>query len=206
MAWLSPFKLGRPGYEISFDLNPAAMDLDEGPIDAVYRNVAGDLKRSIIKASAPTIRIQSNYLLKAQRDQFAALTAVDDTFLSFLTRDDWAVLLERNLPLTTNTVQVRNSSATKLDQALLAVPTTGHITITGVFDNPAGTGTNYYSGGSYDGASRTITLGTPLGGTTNPCYVSYTYKGWLVAMRRLPQRFAGGWVDRSTYDIELVGA
>ena len=57
-----------------------------------------------------------------------------------------------------------------------------------------GTGTNYYTGGSYDDASYTITLGTPLP-TSSPCYVTYSYTGWLVSMSEIGAQFVGGQVD-----------
>lgn len=205
MAWLSQFKLGRPGFEILFDLNPESMTIDEAPVDAVYRNVAGDMKRSIIKVSAPTIKISSSYLLKPQRDQFASLAGIADTFLSFQTRDDWQVKLDQNLPLTTTTVKIKNTSATRLDQALVAAGFPSQITINGVFITADGSGTNYFTAGSYASATRIITLGTPLPNAVQPTYVTYTYKGWLVIMQRFPHIVRGGWVDRFQYDFTLEG-
>lgn len=206
MPWLSQFKFGRPGYEYLFDLNPEGLMIDEGPIDVIARNVAGDLKRSIIKASAPTIKVNSSYLQKAQRDQFASLASMADSHLSFQTRDDWQKLLERNLPLTTITVPIQNTSATRLDQALVAGGFSSQITINGVFIVADGSGTNYFTGGSYASATRVITLGTTLPNAVQPVYVTYTYKGWLVVMRKLSHRIQGGWIDRFQYDFQLEGA
>lgn len=205
-AWLTYFLLGRPGYEYSFDVNPSAMSIDDGPVDVLHRNLAGDLKKSIIKPSAPTLRVNSNYLTKAQRDQFASLACIADTFLSFQTRDDWNLLLELDYPSTTTTVVIQNSSATRLSAALAAAGFSGQITITGVFTVASGSGTNYYTGGTYADATRTVTLGTPLADATSPVYVSYTYKGWLVNMHRMAHTAQGGGVDIFQYDFEMVGA
>lgn len=206
MAWLSQFKLGRPGYEYSFDFNPAAMTFDEQPVAVLNRNLAGDLKKAFLKTSAPVLKINSNYLTKAQRDQFASLLSVTDTFLSFQTRDDWQVLLERNIPTTTTSVAIQNNSATRLSAALVAAGFSGQITINGVYRVADGSGTNYYSGGSsYADATRILTLASALP-DTSPVFVSYTYKGWLVDIKSIPAQMQGGWIDKFTYDFELVGA
>lgn len=206
MAWLNQFKLGRPGSEYAFTLNPEGIDIDEGPVDSIYRNLAGDAKRSVLKTSAPNIRISSSYLLKAERDILASMPGITDTHLSFQCRDDFQVILEGDIPTTTGSVYIQNTSATRLSAALVAAGSSPSIAIVGVYDNAAGTGTNYYSGGSYDSATRLVTLGSVLPSITVPCYVTYTYTGWLVVMKRLPHKYQGGWVDRATYDFELVGA
>ena len=46
--------------------------------------------------------------------------------------------------------------------------------VVGVWDNIGKTGTNYYTGGSYDADTGRITLGTPL--TTDTPYIEYKYK------------------------------
>jgi len=206
MPWLSQFKLGRPGYEVLFDVNPEGMDIVEQPIDVVTRNIKGHMKRSIIKTSAVSIKISSSYLLKTQRDLFASMAGISDTFLSFQTRDDWAVMYEYNLPASVSSVIIQDTSVTKLSAALVAVGSSPSVTITGVFLNPAGTGTNYWTGGSYNSATRAITLGTSLPTATAPVYVTYTYTGWLVMLKSLNHRIQGGWMDRFQYDFELVGA
>jgi len=206
MPWLNQFLLGRPGFEYAFDINPEALDIVEQPIDVITRNVAGHLKRSIIKTSAVSIKLSLSFLLKTQRDQFASLAGISDTFLSFKTRDDWKMLAEYNIPASTTSVIIQQTSATKLSQALVAAGAAASITIDGVFLNPAGTGTNYWTGGSYNSSTFTITLGTPLPIATPAVFVSYTYTGWLVMMKSLSHKIQGGWVDRFQYDFELTGA
>lgn len=204
MPWLNPFKLGRPGYEYSFDFNPEAMSISDQQMASYSRNLAGGLKKRVINTMAPTIQISSNFLTKTQKDQLESLLAITDSFLSFQTRDDWQVVLEPNAAATLSTVVIQNTSVTKLSAALVAAGAASQITVTGVFTTPNGTGTNYFTGGSYDDANRIVTLGTPLA-ALQTVYVTYTYKGWLVEMRQLPYQAQGGWVDRMTYDIELMG-
>jgi hypothetical protein len=222
MAWLSQFLLGRPGYEFSFDINPEGMSIDEMALTVMQRNLAGDLKKSVLKTSIPTIKISSSYLALTQRNQFASLVGIQDTFLSFQTRDDWQVIAERNLPQSTTTVVIQNNSATRLSAALVAAGFPGIITINSVSVVPnvlagplfgaggfgAGgfSGPDYFAGGSYADATRTITLGTSLPTATQYVYVTYTYTGWLVNLDTLSHQIQGGWLDRFSYDFQLTGA
>jgi len=221
MAWLSEFLLGRPGFEYSFEINPEGMTIDEQPIAVLQRNLSGDLKKSIIRSSAPTVRINSSKLSKTQRDQFASLPCIADTFLSFQTRDDWRTYTEWMRPSTTSQIIVPSNSATRLSAILVgagndsiinieAVSTVPSITAGGLFgDDGFGdggySGPDYFEGGSYDDESRTILLGTALP-SLNPVYVTYTYKGWLVNMERFAHAARGGWLDRFIYDFQLTGA
>ena len=222
MAWLSSFLLGRPGYEVDFELNPSGMQIDDGPLAVLHRNLAGDLKKSVLKTSAPIIRINSNYLTLTQRNQFASFAGIADTFLSFQTRDDWQMISERNLPTDTSHVTIQNNSATRLSQALVEAGFTGIITIDSVstvpnavagplfggggFGDAGFSGPDYFEGGSYDDLTRVVTLGTSLPDASQFVYVSYTYTGWLVNMERLSHSILGGWVDRFQYDFQLTGA
>jgi len=220
MGWQT-FKLGRPGYEYSFDVNPEAMAIEDGPIAVLQRNLAGDLKKSIIKTSVPIIKLNSNYLMMAQRNQFASLAGIADTFLSFITRDDWQIIAEKNTPLNLTQVKLQNNSATKLSAALVAAGFSSIITVTsaaqipnvtagpvfggGGFGEGGFSGPDFFTGGSYDDLTRTVTLGTTLP-SLNPVYLTYTYTGWLVNMEKLSHAIRGGWIDRFTYDFVLTGA
>lgn len=222
MAWLEQFLLGRPGTEVLFEVNPDAMAIDEQPIAVLQRNLVGDLKKSIIKTSAPIIRINSNFLSLSQRNQFASLVGISDTFLSFQTRDDWGVVSERDAITDLSHVTLQNNSATRLSAALADAGYDGIITVTGVdlipnsiagplfdeggFGSGGFSGPDYITGGTYDDATRVYTLGTSLPVGTEFVYVSYTYKGWLVNMEQLNHSFAGGYVNRFTYDFQLTGA
>lgn len=222
MGWLASFLLGRPGYEYSFDLNPEAMTIEDTPLAVLHRNLAGDLKKSVLKTSVPVIQINSSYLQLTQRNQFASLAGISDTFLSFQTRDDWQVVGERNLPKSTSQVVIQNNSATRLSAAMVAAGFSSIITITSVATVPLSVagplyggggfgeggyaGPDYFSGGSYDDATRTITLGTSLPNATQYVYVTYSYKGWLVNLEKLNHSIRGGWLDRFTYDFVLTGA
>lgn len=221
MAWLSSFLLGRPGYETAFDVNPLSISIDEQPIAVRQRNLAGDLKKSIIRASAPIITLNADYLTLAQRNAFASLAGIKDTFLSFQLRDDFQVNVEYDTPPTLNTVVLQNSSATRLSAALVAAGFSSIITINSVSTVPAPSsggvynqggfgsggysGPDYFAGGSYVDSTRTINLGTVLP-SLNPVYVTYTYKGWLVDLQKFTHSAEAGWLDRFKYNFQLVGA
>ena len=207
MSWLSQFSLGRPGYEYSFDINPEGMSIEDGAIAIRQRNLAGDVKKSVLKVYAPTIKINSSYLAIGQRNQFSTLANISDTFLSFLTRDDWQVILERNISTDTTHVTLPNSSITKLDKIFDAIGANPNITnVNSVTTTADGSGTNYANGGSFDRTNSIVHLGSALAGANTVVYVTYTYKGWLVDMEKLVHAIQGGWVDRFQYDFQLVGA
>jgi len=224
MPWLSPFILGRPGQEIEFDINPMAMTIQEQPVIVLQRNLAGDLKKSLMKRSAPAIQINANYLTKAQRDQFASLVGIADSFLSFQTRDDWQVVDELAQVLTSTTVKIGNSSATRLSSLLVSLGLPSQITISTPFDLLAGGGVGFGLGGfgeggfgswpetfdpgtiTYDDATRVISFTNPLSDLTQPVFVTYTYKGWLVHMDVLGHTMQAGWLDRFQYSFQLIGA
>lgn len=204
-SWLSPFLLGRPGYELSFDVNPEAMSMDEVQMAAFDRTLTGQGKKWVFSTYIPTIRISSNWFPITQRNLFVSLLSVSDTFLSFQTRDDWQMSLEVNPSITATTIGVQVNSATRLSAALVTAGFSSVVTINGVFDNPAGTGTNYFSAGStYSDTAYTATVATPLPAQAN-YYITYTYKGWLVDLQKVSTKHQGGKVDLGSYDYQLVG-
>lgn len=204
MAWTS-FKLGRPGHELTFDVNPSALRIDDRPVKVMQENAAGDSYKSVLRTSKPSLSILSNFLTKTQRDQIASMAGITDTFLSFLTRDDWQVVAQRLIPSDTTHVTLAKNSATRLDAILVAGGFTANLSGWHVYDNPDGTGTDYAAGGSYAAATRVLTLGTPLPSAANPCYATYTYRGWLVEPGSLQHSGHGGWVDRFDYSFDFQG-
>jgi hypothetical protein len=203
MAWLSQFKLGVVGAEYTFDLNPASMVETSGPVQILNENLAGDYRKDIVKNYRPSVQINSNYLTLTQRQQFISLLGLP-VMLGFQTRDDWT-FFEQDTPDTVNQVTIRSNSITSYDVALAAISGTQILTITGVFTTAALTGTNYYTGGSYNHTTRAITLGTPLASATTDIFVQYTYKGFYVTGNPLSSTAQGGWVDKFQYDFELLG-
>lgn len=219
--WLNSFLLGRPGFEFQFEAGPDSMSLEVGPLASYGRNLAGDLKKAVTKTSIPVIKLNSNFLSFTQRNQFASLAGIRDSFLSFQCRDDFSEIAEQNLPTDSTHVTIQNNSATKLSAALVAAGFSGVITITSVATIPnvqAGntfggggfgdigfSGPDYFAGGSYNDQTRVVTLGSTIPDPTKSVYVTYTYKGWLVDMQKFSHSVQGGWLDRFKYDFQLTG-
>jgi hypothetical protein len=202
-GWKNQFKLGIPGSEYSFELNPQSLSSTEGPIVIINENLAADLRKDVVKNYRPTFQVNSNYLTIPQKQQFVALAGLP-SFLSFQTRDsDWT-FMEQDAPDDTTHVTIRNNSITKLDKALNDVSAAANLTITGIFRTAALTGTNYFTGGSYNRATRKITLGSALP-DTNDVFVQYSYLGCLVNMQAINTTAQGGKVDIHSYDFQLEG-
>jgi hypothetical protein len=194
-----------------FELKPESMNIDYNDIKVLHSNLAGDTKKSIIKAAVPTVRISSSYLSLAQRNQIASLRHVSDSFLSFRCRDDWQTYYE---PVTINDathIVLANSSATRLSSVLTGLGFSTTIAIQSPFyltlPTPAGgSGTTWAPGTiTYADSTRIATLQNSISSITSPLYVSYTYSGWLVEMSAFSAKSEGGWGDQTQYDIELVG-
>lgn len=225
MAWVS-FKFGRPGSEYTFEVPPEGMSISPMPIKAVHRNLAGDMKKSILKTDCPIIKINSSFLSLTQRNQFASLMGVGDTFLSFICRDDWQIINDLVSIIDLNHIQLNNNSALRLSAAYVNNGLGSLITITTPFiaqEAGAPFGTTYPFGGgpfgigtgavnfdpgaiTYDDLTGIITMANPLPSADISLFVTYTYPGWLVEPDAMNVKYQGGWLDRGTYDISLSGA
>jgi len=87
--------------------------------------------------------------------------------------DQWISI--RSLGIVENELTVPIELSTKIDDDTIEVIHFPYLSdVVGVWDNVGKTGTNYYTGGSFDSNTGRITLGTSLT-TPNP-YVEYKYK------------------------------
>ena len=202
MAWLTSFLLGRPGSEYTFELRPEGMRITDAGIVVRQRNLAGDLKKSTLKVSTPTIQINSNYLGFTQASQFRSLVGVSDTFLSFQTRDDWTQYDERASIITTSKFRLNNSSALLLSKTLVDLSLSSSVAISTVTSDEAG-----WSSGAvtWSGSSFNINVANAVATTSASIFVTYIYTGWLVEMKSISTVYRGGWADQSNYDFELTG-
>lgn len=195
MSWLSTFKLGLPGLELDVKGRVASPRFEIVGVENLQRNVAGDLKRTFLKHNVPTISLQ---LMALPMSVVATLTGLYHSrqVLNFLSNTAFSV-----------DHQLETSSAD--DTVFLTKTGLTGITIVGVFlqADAANTGTNYFTGGSYDAASREITLGTPLPSANESVWVSYTYTGHRVFITRLsPTPYRGESQDLWQASLELTGA
>jgi hypothetical protein len=88
---------------------------------------------------------------------------------------DYQWIWIKSLGIVYSDISVTVELGTKVDNSNIQIihyPTLS--AVVGVWDNVGKTGTNYYTGGSFDGPTGVITLGTPL---TDPnAYVEYSYR------------------------------
>lgn len=222
MAWVT-FLFGRPGSEYSFEVPPEGMSITPTPIKSLQRNIAGDYKKSILKTDCPSIKINSSFLSLAQRNQFASLMGVGDTFLSFICRNDWQQVNDLVSIIDLTHVQLNNNSALKLSAAYVLLGLGSLITVSKPFtlaSGPAfglgpfgggpfgiGTGATMFDPGAitYNDLTNIITLANPLPSANASVYVTWTYPGWLVEPESFNPKYKGGWLDRATYDLSLTG-
>jgi hypothetical protein len=220
-GWLSAFLLGRPGYEYTLSANPDSFDPTWERVGSDNRLLNGAIRERVLCTTVPTVVLKSNWFPKAtDLDNIVSMLGITDTMLSFITRDDWHINLEPNIAPNTTTVQIQDTPISRLSAIYAAgsfgsTPTGGTITINGVWiaqtvtnGIPVGSGTNYYlggSGGTYLDSTRTITLGTALSAATQ-VYVSYTFPGWLVRLKKVNAPIEGGRVDLFTCNYSLDGA
>lgn len=223
--WI-PFLFGRPGSEYTFEVPPEGMSISPSPIKSLQRNIAGDFKKSVLKTDCPKIKINSSFLSLAQRNQFASLMGISDTFLSFICRTDWQQINDLVSIIDLNHVQLNNNSALKLSAAYVMNGLASIITFNPPFviqgaGGPYGT-TYPYGGGpygigtgatsfdpgtiTYNDLTQILTFQNPLPSANVSLYVTYTFPGWLVEPEQMDIKYKGGWVDRGTYDITLTGA
>lgn len=221
--WI-PFLFGRPGGEYIFEVPPEAMSIAPSPIKSVQRNIAGDLKKSILKTDCPKIQINSSFLSLAQRNQFSSLMGISDTFLSFICRNDWQEINDLATIIDLTHLQLNNNSALKLSAQYVLNSLASLITITTPFvitGAPVGFGLGTFGLGTfgigagatsfdpgaftYNDLTQIITLTNPLPSANVNVFVTYTYPGWLVEPDSMNLKYKGGWLDRGTYDISLVG-
>jgi len=227
-GWLSTlngaatnFLLGRPGYEYQFTVNPESISVEDTSINVKQRMLDGTMRKSILNPSMPIIKISSKYLTIDQRNQLSSLTFIDDTFLSFQTRDDWGVQSLKVTPASLSTIILPKLCCLRLSKILVDAGFSSVITITAVnevqnpstpivYDDPtygAGgyAGSEHYAGGSYSDSTYTVNLGTPLI-SLNPVYVVFTYKGWLVEAEKLSTGSGGDNINWFSFDLQLTGA
>jgi len=215
MALLTQFKLGRPGAEATFEVNPTAVDWNHAALKDQDRALDGALQSVTLSKDRPSIKISGNYITPAQFNQFKSLMIIDDTLLNFIytdfTGDDipetWE---ERVIAATTSTIIIPETSALLASKLSVDAGGATLAQMVGIWAAYAagrtGTGTNLWTGhGSYSDTAYTITFdNAPL--TPGTAYfVTYQCKALAVNLTVVPGRQEAGWVNKKQYDLELTG-
>ena len=189
MAWLDCFKLGVAGSEIEFASNPSELVAEDIELKEEDRNLAGDKKICFVKISTK-VTLKYPLCLQSEHDKLVSIKNNYSTFKRLLVNDAFTIIDE-----------VR-TSVSKTSVALVPSSRAG-ITITGVWlaTDTAHTDTNYYTGGSFDSSTKTVTLGTQLAAINTPVIIDYVYQGWDMDIMSLQAMTSA---ERpSTYDITM---
>ena len=173
MPYLANWKLGISGSELDLSFIKQSFSFNHNDIIQEKRNAQGDYRKTIFKVNVPSFSITGVKLSITDLNIFLSLKQ-RNALLNFKYRDDLAVIDEQNISTDTTHITLINTSATG-------------ITITGVWllTDPTHAGTNYYTGGSYNTATRIITLGAALPGANTNVLINYAYTGHGVIIQSL---------------------
>lgn len=168
MSWFPVFKLGPLGLEVGLRMQVAAVMSSMKNVEQIAENILGDKRRTILKMNVPQIAIS-----------FTAMP--NETFYKI---EGFRQSLDVMNLLMSDAFKVRYQFLTAASTTLVILPNTSAtgITIDGVFlrSDTNRTGTNYFSGGSFDPATFKITLGSALPSANEPIFVDYSFTGHKV--------------------------
>lgn len=195
MSFKTSFALGLAGSEMPLPMKVLAISREHKNVEAQNVTAAGDLRRSIIKVEVPLITMQAAAVPQATMARLRGFRH-SQALLNFLAEDSISITDQICTASGASTVVLPNMSASG-------------VTIAGVYlaTDVNRTGTNYFSGGSYDAPSRTITLGTPLPAENSQVVVDYAFTGHTVLLTRLLETpHQGQFVNLWQAMLELTGA
>lgn len=194
MSWFPIFRLGLLGGEIDFPCRVSDVTIDEGNVEVTQRNLAGAALKSYLRQNVPTITLTMTFLPDSLVPVLRAFQS-SLKVLNFIYNKTMAVKYLMATSASTTSIVIPPMSATG-------------VVITGVFlqTDYTQSGTNYFSGGSYDSSTGTITLGSALPGANTDVWVNYTFTGiscWAkVALKPHQGVYSGYWQGTLT----LTGA
>ena len=211
MAILNPFKLGRPGAETSFEINPSAVDWGDAAMKDTTRGIDGELNIITLSGNRPTVSISGNYITPAQWNQFRALMMIADTPLNFIYADLTGATIpevwqEQVVAASTTTLILPKSSALRASKLAVDAGGASLVSMVNIYTTYAAgrTGTTTIAVSSYADTSYTISASGLTAGNTY--YVTYQCKALAVTLTQVPIHQDAGWVDKGKYSLVLTGA
>ncbi len=195
MSWLKPYSLGLAGYELPLMMQVLSFSMDHNNVEAQAMTVLGDLRRSIIKVHVPVIALETAALTEAVMARLRGLRNSQD-LLNLKCKSAFTVTDQICIASTSGTVILPNMSASGVTIAGVYLATDIHRT-----------GTNYFTSGSYDAASRMISLGADLPADNSEVVVDFSFTGHTVLMTKLVEMpHEGQYQDLWKASMELTGA
>ncbi len=201
-AFATAIKLGRPRNEKIFLANVDAVDTfakNSRRVQSKGDNLSGETFIRVRRRAKPVFRIALPCVPQATFEEVLSLNRISNEHLSFIWADDIRVISDRYKTTGLTSLVLASDPSTLLGAAYVAAggADTDIVNIDGVFTSydPTGGqgGTNFFAGGgSYDAATRTITLGSSPGPIGTEVFVNWKFNGSLVTITSMSERYKKG--------------
>lgn len=155
MAWLAQFKLGRPGAESLFEINPGAVQWDMTPLKDIAPGGDGTMNATGSSRDRPRVRITGNYITPLMANKLRSIAMIDDTPLVFEAVNTTGAMVfeslqERIVPTSTTSIVIPPNSYTRGSQLRAAAGGATMLTPVGIWrtftaDSREGGGVNYFN-------------------------------------------------------------
>jgi len=180
MAWIKT-KIGLYSDQKELLYNPGNFTFQDQEMVTDNRNVLGDLYRSGNCKIITNIQTKYDSISFTELNKILSVANINYNYIYIKCFDTTStsylqIIDERRISTSTASIKLRRSSRrfVTIDGVWLANDTT-HV------------GTNYYTGGSYNDETQTITPGTSLPATNTDVIITYKYCGWRVMINSQPQ-------------------
>lgn len=194
MSWHPIFRLGPAGGERDFVCQVLDVSVNETNVEVEQRNLAGANLKAYLRQNVPDVTL--------------TLARVSDALVAIL-RGFQSSLAPLNF-LFNSSLTVKYLMATSASTTSVVIPPTSAtgITITGVFlqSDYAQSGTNYFTSGSFDATTGTITLGSALPGANTDVWVNYTFSGLSCWAKVTARPHQGAYKNFWQVTLTLTGA
>jgi hypothetical protein len=194
MTWNPRFKIGFPGYEVGIEAQVRALQVAEDNVEVQQRNLVGAMKWSFLRMGVPRIVMDLARMTDSTMAKLRGFRA-SLSVLSFIF----------NTALRVDYLYAVASSTTSVTLPFTSART---ITIIGVWltSDPGKAGTNYFTSGSFNESTMTITLGSALPAANSEVFVEFTFLGYTCRMTSLaPIPHSGASADLWQAQVELTG-
>lgn len=198
-GFASVIKLGRPRDEVVFIANISPVESfakNSRRVQSKTDNLSGETFIRVRRRAKPQFRISLPCVPQSVMEQIISLNRISDEHLSFVWAEDVRVISDRYKTTGLTSVVLGSDPSTLLGAAYKAAggTDTDIIGIDGVFadydPNGAQVSTNFFAGGgTYDAATRTLTLGTSPGPAGTTVFINWKFNGSLVTVARLSENY-----------------
>lgn len=173
MAWTT-FQLGNTGNLRSFANQPSQINFSPDELESSVRNRRGDLFVSNRRKITDRVTVRYPYIDTDEVNTLQSILNDGSEHKELRVQDAFKIIDEKRVSSSVSLVRITRSARIGIAMEGVWLATdTGH------------TGTNYWTGGSFDADTFEITLGTPLASANTEVFVNYTFVGWNVKVDRI---------------------